>query len=324
MPKFDSWIDNKILQNIIIWSCLYLIITSFITAESPFLTAFFILLVLSPPIYINNLLVLPKFYKSKWKFGVLFIINALTFASLSAWIISLNIPGPQQNGILRLFGVLLLALIFGSALKLTRDSFISARERKEAELQLLKAQMNPHFLFNTLNNLYGLSVVKSDRLPKLMLKLSDLLRYSLYDTQDEFATLSKDIEYLENYVALEQIRLEDQTEISFTKSGNMDSKHIIPMLLIVFVENAFKHLSTSKGGKSQVSVELSVQEDELSFSCINTVNKGEVTTNELEKGKSGIGLDNAHKRLELTYPGQYSLDINTGDDLFVVKLKLKI
>ncbi len=322
MPKLDSWIDNKILQNIIIWACLYLIITSFITADDPFLTSFFILLVLSPPIYINNLLVLPRFYKNKWGFGLLFIINALLFASISVWVIDYYSPQPQQNGLLRLFGVLLLSITFGSALKLTRDSFIKDRERKKAELQLLKAQMNPHFLFNTLNNLYGLSVVKSEQLPKLMLKLSDLLRYSLYDTREEFVPLSKDIEYIENYIALEQIRLEDQTEISFTKSGNLDSKFIIPMLLIVFVENAFKHLSESKEGESRVLVNIEVDEKGLSFQCSNSASNDRSASNGLEKGRSGIGLDNAKKRLELMYPGVHKLDIEKGNELFEVHLTI--
>jgi hypothetical protein len=324
MPKIDSWIDYKVLQNVIIWSCLFPIIAVSITAEEPILSSFFILLIFAPPIYINNFFILPKLQKGRLLFAFLFMVNALVFSFISIQAIGAYTNTATENGLLKLFGILLLALTFGSALKLTRDSFIVSRERKEAELQLLKAQLNPHFLFNTLNNLYGLSVIKSDKLPALMLKLSDLLRYSLYDTKDELVPLKKDIEYLENYVSLEQIRLEDQTEIKFTKQGALDSKYIVPMLLIVFVENAFKHLSDSKAGKSQVSVDISVVENEFNFSCINTVSGKEVITNNLEKGKSGIGLDNAGKRLELMYPGRYKLEVKREETFFEVNLKLKL
>lgn len=224
--------------------------------------------------------------------------------------------------LLNVFGGVLLIILFGVALKLARDSFFRRQEEKEAALKLLKAQLNPHFLFNTLNNLYGLSVVKSEKLPDLMLKLSDLLRYSLYETREMFVPLEKEIKYLENYISLEKIRLEDKAEIQFNISGNVNSNIIAPMLLIVFVENAFKHLGVLDSMKSKVLVTIEVGENSLMFKCINTTDAGDIQHNNLEKGKSGIGLQNARKRLDLMYPEKHKLQIAQQENCYQVVLTL--
>jgi LytS/YehU family sensor histidine kinase len=222
------------------------------------------------------------------------------------------------------FGILVLALVFASAIKIARDSFTRRQHEQEAELKLLKEQLNPHFLFNTLNNLYGLSVVKSDKLPDLMLKLSDLLRYSLYETKETYVPLEKEITYLENYISLEKIRLEDSTNIRFEKSGNLYSKKIAPMLFIVFVENAFKYLGGMEAQKSKVAVSIKEENNTLTFTCDNTVDAYDPNNENLEKGKSGIGLQNAKKRLALMYPEKHTLTIDENNGTFSVVLKLNI
>ena len=243
MSKFDSLVDNKIVQNCFIWLVLLLIFSVTIQAENRIVTAFFIIVLLAPAVYINNLFILPFLRKKLPIFIVLFILNTIVFTIISVLLISVSL---EQTLDLKMFtnffGVLFLALAFASAIKIARDSFTRRQHEKEAELKLLKAQLNPHFLFNTLNNLYGLSVVKSDKLPNLMLKLSDLLRYSLYETKETFVSLAKEISYLVNYMDLEKIRLDNQTEIVFENKVSDTTRKIAPMLLIVFVENAFKHL----------------------------------------------------------------------------------
>jgi LytS/YehU family sensor histidine kinase len=323
MSKLDHWIDNKIVQNIFIWFCLFLILTGTITSGNKLLTAFFIIILLAPAVYVNNLFILPLFNKSKLRFFIFFTINTLVFTCISVFFLSISI---SQNLSLVMFlnflGVIILALTFGSALKISRDSFLRRQEEKEAELKLLKAQLNPHFLFNTLNNLYGLSVVKSDKLPSLMLKLSDLLRYSLYETKDMLVPLEKEIQYLENYISLEKIRLENQTTIEFNNSGSIESKSIAPMLLIVFVENAFKHLGDVKNKKSSVLVDLKVEHETLCFECTNSVDESKLNETALEKGRSGIGLNNVKKRLQLLYPNKHQLKIDNKNGYYHIKLKL--
>ncbi|MCF6279273.1 MAG: sensor histidine kinase [Flavobacteriaceae bacterium] len=321
MKKIDAIIDNKIFQNLFIWACFFIILLGAIQAENKFLVAFNIILLLAPAIYISNLFILPKLKQQPFLFSILFLVNTVTFSIISIYFISLY---ANQKMELKMFvnflGIMFLALTFGTATKLAKDSFVRRQQEKEAELKLLKAQLNPHFLFNTLNNLYGLSVVKSDKLPNLMLKLSDLLRYSLYDTKETFVPLEKEIQYLENYISLEKIRLEDKTEIVFNKFGSFTNETIAPMLLIVFVENAFKHLS--KELKSTVQIEINNTNDSLCFTCKNSFNKTETNKKQLESNKSGIGLQNARKRLNLIYPNNHKLTISNATDFYIVELKI--
>jgi LytS/YehU family sensor histidine kinase len=287
------------------------------------LTAFLFIVFIAPPVYISNLKILPLFLQKKLKLAAfLYLLNIAFFTFIGVLILSSLLERFQFIMLTNAFGAILLILIFGTALKLSKDSFVRRQQEKEAELKLLKAQLNPHFLFNTLNNLYGLSVIKSDKLPSLMLKLSDLLRYSLYETSAVLVPLEKEIKYLENYISLEKIRLEDKTDIKFEVSGNVSSIKIAPMLFIVFVENAFKHLGILNDGTSSVFVKITENNDEIHFSCTNTIDETETQNHELEKGKSGIGLQNAKKRLSLLYTDKHQLKIEKKANVYAVNLKL--
>ncbi len=323
MSRIDTLVDNRILQNIIIWVLLLLIFTMVIQAENRMLTSLIFIGFIMPPIYINNLKILPLFFKKEYALGsVLFLANILFFTGIGVVLLSSFSISFDWKMLYNVFGGVLLSVLFGTTLKISRDSFFRRQQEKEAELKLLKAQLNPHFLFNTLNNLYGLSVVKSDRLPNLMLKLSDLLRYSLYETKEKFVSLAKEVQYLENYMSLEKIRLEDQTDISFKKDGDFQTQRIAPMLLIVFVENAFKHLSVTKDARSSVQVNLELNENTLEFQCSNTIDSATLNAINIEQGKSGIGLQNAKKRLELIYPENHELNIIQGSTSYDIRLKL--
>lgn len=325
MSTLDRWIDNKIVQNLFIWFFLFLILLTTIQSENRALASLFAIGLLAPTVYLNNLVILPFLRKNTIVFFLLFIANTLLFSTISVFLIT-NLNGEvfEWRMFVNFLGIMVLALTFASAIKISRDSFIRRQQEKEAELKLLKAQLNPHFLFNTLNNLYGLSVVKSGKLPDLMLKLSDLLRYSLYDTKDTFVPLEKEIQYLENYMSLEKIRLEDTTDIKFTKVGEFSSKTIAPMLLIVFVENAFKHLGVLKNEKSKVCVSIQVENDSLVFKCENNIDKSGIKDDSLEKGKTGIGLQNAKKRLSLMYPERHQLKTYKTNENYIVELILDL
>ena len=324
MSKLDHWIDNKIVQNIIVWIFIFLIGLVSIQSENPVLSAFLGVIFLAAPVYIHNLKILPLLFTDrKWLGFLLFLLNVSVFTCVGVYFLSDALDDFKWRMVYNMIGILMLVLFVSSALKIASDSFVRRQQEKDAELKLLKAQLNPHFLFNTLNNLYGLSVVKSDKLPSLMLKLSDLLRYSLYDTKDKFVPLEKEITYLENYMSLENIRLEDKTNIKFTKSGDILSKTIAPMLLIVFVENAFKHLSSPNEAKSSVTVDVSINNDSLTLTCINSIDK-DLKEVPMEKGKSGIGLRNAKKRLALLYPEKHRLTIHENDTSYHVNLILDL
>ena len=325
MSKFDTLIDNKIVQNIVVWIFIFLIGLVSIQSDNVFIAAFLGVLFLAAPVYIHNLKILPLFFSRRKLLGLLlFFINLTIFTCLGVYFLNDALDNFQWRMVYNMFGILILVLFVSSALKVASDSFNRRQQEKEAELKLLKAQLNPHFLFNTLNNLYGLSVVKSDKLPNLMLKLSDLLRYSLYETKEIFVPLEKEITYLENYISLEKIRLENTTDIQFSKSGNLTSRQIAPMLFIVFVENAFKHLGVSDSKKNTVIVSLKEINNTLEFNCENTVDPSDNKTNTLEKGRSGIGLHNAKKRLALMYPEKHELTINQALNSYSVKLILDL
>ena len=325
MSKLDRWIDNKIVQNGFIWFFLFLIILTAIQAENRVSSSIFAILLLAPPVYINNLFILKFLRKNLLLFIGLFLLNTLVFTAISVFLI--KTVAYQELALwmfLNFFGILFLALVFASAIKIARDSYTRRQHEKEAELKLLKAQLNPHFLFNTLNNLYGLSVVKSDKLPNLMLKLSGLLRYSLYETKETYVPLEKEITYLENYMSLEKIRLEDSTDIQFESSGNLSSKQIAPMLFIVFVENAFKHLGVSKDKKSEVIVSLHEENNKLIFKCLNSMGTRNLEGDDIERGKSGIGLQNVKKRLTLMYPETHQLTISENESSYRIQLILDL
>ena len=324
MSKLDTWIDNKIVQNIIVWVFIFLIGLVSIQSDNLILSALLAVVFLAGPVYIHNLKILPLFFTNrKWIGLFFFLVNIAIFTCIGVYFLSDALDDFKWRMFYNMIGILLLVLLVSSSLKVASDSFVRRQQEKDAELKLLKAQLNPHFLFNTLNNLYGLSVIKSDKLPNLMLKLSDLLRYSLYDTKDRFVPLEKEIQYLENYISLEKIRLEDQTDISLSKKGAISDKIIAPMLLIVFVENAFKHLEISNDSKSRVEVVIEIINDRLIFSCSNSTDEmsGEVS---MESGKSGIGLENAKKRLSLLYPEKHQLIINRKENTYDVQLTLNL
>lgn len=296
-----------------------LIVFGLVNSENRMATVFYNLLVIIPPVYVNNLLVAPLAKRNKLLFTVLLMLNILFFGFVS--IASLMLIGGAnfQWRMVSLIGVIGVIVLVGYALKFVRDHLAERNKAKEAELKLLKEQLNPHFLFNTLNNLYGLSIAKSEKVPELMLKLSELLRYSLYETQDEIVPLEKEVHYLENYMELEKVRLEAKHRIEFIRKGDFSMVQIAPMLLIVFVENAFKHMN--KIGDGEVIVSIEVVNNQLRFGCQNTCDEQEIR--EKKKG-GGIGLENVKQRLKLIYPKSHRLDTIREKGVFLVELTIKM
>jgi two-component system, LytTR family, sensor kinase len=186
-----------------------------------------------------------------------------------------------------------------------------------AEVNFLKSQINPHFLFNTLNGIYAQAHSRSEHTENSILKLSDLLRYVLYDTSENKVDLRKDIQYLTNYIDLQKIRLSKKVTIRYEVSGDLDGKKIAPLLLITFVENAFKH-GISYTRPSVIIITIGIFEKTLTLVVSNPV----VETNSFAHG--GLGLKNVTRRLDLLYPGNYLMDIVHNAHLHVVNLKINL
>lgn len=197
-----------------------------------------------------------------------------------------------------------------------------AAEQRTSELHLLQSQLSPHFLFNTLNNLYSLSISRYDRLPELLLKLSELLRYSVYDTKQHFVLLSEEIAYINNYLAFENMRISDRLDLKLCIDTSIDaSVRIAPMILIVFVENAFKHARNSWSEKIHIELSLQLNEGYIIFTVKNS---HAPALRSAEQTHTGIGMSNTMKRLELLYNNEFSLSKVEDECWYEVVLQLKI
>lgn len=190
--------------------------------------------------------------------------------------------------------------------------------QNEAQLQFLRAQINPHFLFNTLHNIYSLAMVKSERTPVMVLRLSNLLRYVIYDGKAEQVEVKREAEQIREYIELFQMRNEMPVDISFHAAGNLDGRRLEPMILIPIVENCLKHCDFDTNEKAFARIELKADGDELLFRTVNTRNEREVQKDMV----GGVGLENIQKRLELKYPGRYRFSVKKLPDLFEVELNI--
>ena len=187
---------------------------------------------------------------------------------------------------------------------------------KEQELRLLKMQIHPHFLFNSLNTIYGFALKKKDEAPEMILKLSNLLDYILYQVNRPTVSLKDEVAHLQDYISLEEMRFNDTLNVEFEKSGLNDMLQVAPMLLIPFLENSFKH-GKIVSGKLQVRINLTVVGGVLEFNIENS-------SEEETQNTQGIGLDNIKKRLEMLYPNAYNLDIKNVNATFIVFLQVEI
>lgn len=192
---------------------------------------------------------------------------------------------------------------------------------KESELQYLKSQINPHFLFNNLNNLYSYAIDNSPKTPSIILELSSVLRYMLYDCKEDFVQLPKEIEHLRNFTQLSELQIENRGTVTFNAENITTSHRIAPLILNVFVENAFKHSTASQSEDITINVYINVSENGiLEFECTNSFRRLS-NTEDLSKG---IGLQNVRKRLQLIYPNAHTLSVSEKDTLYSVKLKIEL
>ncbi len=195
------------------------------------------------------------------------------------------------------------------------------QDKLEAELKFLKAQIHPHFLFNTLNSLYSLTLKKSDNAPEVVLKLSGLMDYMLYDANAATVPLEKELAYIRNYIALEQVRYGERVDVQFTATGSIAGRQIAPMLLLPFVENAFKHGVSTETKGAWICIDVKVTERKLVL-LVENCKCGDKASNSARDMASGIGLRNLQRRLELLYEGRYELEIEDEQESYAARLEI--
>lgn len=234
----------------------------------------------------------------------------------------------EQQGSL-LFGNISMALL-STVLRVIMDWWRYQQEKQElitrtmqSELRFLKSQINPHFLFNTLNNLYALTLKKSDQAPEIVLKLSEIMRYMLYECNEKQVLLSKEIHYMNNYLDLERLRQPKDAAITFETYGRVSEQLVAPLIFVPFVENSFKHgLNHHISGGGFVHIRLSVSGDDLEFEIENS--KMEHLPQMAHPRSGGIGLVNVRQRLNMLYPEAYNLTVKDEPGRYTVTLQLSL
>lgn len=195
---------------------------------------------------------------------------------------------------------------------------VTEKEKINSELQFLKTQLNPHFLFNSLNTIYSLSVKNSSDTPEAIMNISELMRYMLYEANREKVPLNKEISYLKNYVQLQRLRLSTEAKVKLKVNGDPEGKAIAPLLFIAFIENAFKY-GTDFQGNTEIKINLDVSEESIDLYVLNIIG-----AHQSKEGSSGVGIANVKNRLNLLYPNRHQLDITNDGEYYKVHLHLNL
>jgi hypothetical protein len=261
---------------------------------------------------------------------LIFLVLVLGGAAGGAYMFKGDVAGYFLQNLFICLPISVLFVFFGIAIALARHAVSSqvseakiAQEHKESELRLLLSQLSPHFLFNTLNNIYGISLSQQQRVPQLLLKLSELLRYSVYETREEFIPLKNELLYLKNYIDFEKIQNGDRLLLELTIEENLDDHiRIAPMLLIVFIENAFKYAKATRKPNMLIVITLQIKEDWICFIIKNSFEPGSRKQTGFAE-PSGIGLHHTLKRLNLIYGKEYFYNAWEENDTYHVELRLK-
>lgn len=284
--------------------------------------------------FVINYFLLPSYYYSKkyshfFTYLLLIIGGAILIEELVLEQIYFpDTRGKHFSGVLNTFLDVTPVIIILSGFKFAWDAHKKQHEVnqlqesiKDSELQFLKSQINPHFLFNNLNNLYAYSIENSPKTPSIILELSAVLRYMLYDCKEDFVSLSDEVKHLKNFTALNELQIEDRGVIEFNANEVTGTYKIAPLILMVFVENAFKHSTASQSDEIYISIKARVDDKgKLFFECENSF----LPKSNTARLSKGIGLENVKKRLALLYPESHSLVINQSNNRYLVQLTMQL
>ncbi len=337
---------GQVLLHLLFWVGVLFFYTNFFevekaTYEDTLTFSLFLMPITIATTYVATYKLIPDYLVTKqyWRFALysgytLIISLYLLFVSIFFSLIYIShfeyaVMNPLTKNVIFIMTAVYLIVIIMSAFKLLKLNLKQATitnkletkildtqlKLKEQELNYLKMQIHPHFLFNTLNTMYGFALKKADQTPDMILKLSNLLDYLLYQSEKPFVLLSEEIAHIKDYIALEKMRFNDTLHVEFNIDAIDESITIAPMLLLPFVENSFKH-GTIIDGELKIDIQLTANSNSIDFSIQNSNSEN----NNLQQG---IGLDNIKKRLELLYVNQYDLDITNQGAIFSVQLHLK-
>jgi len=297
----------------------------------------FYILLYGSILYINNLLLLPKFLKSRSfkEYALILIPILISVAFFESYmnktvLKTCECEGPNSTYVIYNFIHLGSMVVIFAAVHVFRKYNANLREyeksenlRLESELKFLRSQVNPHLLFNSLNSIYSYALDNSDRVPSMLIKLSELLRYMLYECDKPFVKLENEVAYLKDYINLQQMRYED-IEVDFKEIGDSDNVKIAPMILITFLENAFKYASLCEVEKVKINIRLTLNQEALMFEIDNPFEESDQKKGNIPSESSGFGVQNAKTLLQMSYPDRHSLSIEKRRNRFFVQLKMNL
>jgi len=288
-------------------------------------------------VYFDILVLFPKYMKDRKMlihFGTLAAVallltpiktTLLYFVTQGDIEVQSHYLGNQLFTFFTMFFVAISATIYG----IMNDWLLSQRQQNDlmnqslqSELKFLKSQINPHFLFNTLNSLYALTLKKSDLAPEIVLKLSEMMRYMLYECNEKTVSLKKEINYMQNYIELEKLRHGDKLIVNLTIEGNIEEQKIAPLVLIPFIENSFKHGLNSALTQGFVDLNFKIDEDDFSMTLENSKTPSMPKTSLARSG--GIGLINVSRRMAILYPDRHHLNITDSPKKYKVEIKINL
>ncbi len=335
----------RILQHLLFWTLSFVILLYFFNTSNKiekidiiYTVIFHVSLITG--VYLNLLILIPLFLKKDryllYLFGLTAVIagtagfNLLTFNKLVDYVL----PGYYFISYYEFDDILIFVIVYSgltTLLKLSKSWFLlieadrklirAEKEKISNELLALRSQINPHFLFNSLNSVYSLALHQSAKTPAVILKISDLMRYMLYEANEEKVPLKDELNFIENYFELQKLRSDEKAEINLNITGQTVNLKIAPLLFLPFIENSFKHGVKGDPESGFTRIGISVTDEYIQLAVIN--NKGKIE--KIEKSEyQGIGLQNARRRLELLYPGKHVLLIDDKDSSFEVKLKVDL
>ncbi len=290
-------------------------------------------------VYINLYLLIPKFLKNKnyifytfWLI-ILLTLSAILIQLIFAYLLKTRSFADQfRNMFSSHFFTALFYVGVTSLFKFVKDWIQLQeiklkitqieREKLEAELNTLKSQLNPHFLFNSLNNIYSLALINSPRTPEIILKLSDLMRHVLYESRENFIPVKDELNFLSNFIELQKIRLNNEIEIQYSIEGDIPDAKVIPLIFEPFIDNAFKHGLRNPAPSPYIHVSIYFQRDTMRFKLENNFDCTKL--NKTSKS-SGIGLKNIERRLEFLYsPGAYKYEVIRTENTFTILLEVQL
>lgn len=338
-----GFFSRRIVYHSLFWLAFLVVLVSLEGTENGLgfaLTNELIVLVFYAAMVYFNLYYLVPNYLSKERFGTyvfLLVLATIIITPLKMIILhfkwaaypamqqELIRPETQYSQFMAMFflgGGSSLVKIISDWVRHQRERQILETQTMQSELRFLKSQINPHFLFNTLNNLYALTLKKSDEAPEIVIKLSEMMRYMLYECNEKRVPLRKEVNYLRNYLDLERLRQGNNISISFDVEGRVEHQQIAPLMFIPFLENSFKHGLSNQITQGYVHILLQVEDQHVHFYIENS--KPDTPPSPDKRRSGGIGLVNVRRRLDLLYPGQYELTIADKPKSYAVNLEIDL